>query len=215
MANLNFGNAASGALSGGALGATFGAPGAAIGAAGGGLLGLLGMGKGSKNKMKPISNFDPMQQALHNQQGQALQQGGGYGNLISMLQNMLDPDSAYYKDFENAQMNQFNEQILPGIGERFGGGFGSESGALSSSGFGQALGGAAAGLQSNLGMMKQQGVQGALSQLLGQYQQFQNQKPFMYNEKPGSAGLFDSMLPGLASGFGEALPGILQSRWGK
>ena len=149
---------------------------------------------GTDPKINKLSNFDPYQQAIHQQQGEALQGGGGYGNLIQQLQSMLDPESDYYKDFENAQMRQFNEEIIPGLGERFAG-VGANSGALSSSGFGQALGGAGAQLQSNIGLMKQQGVQNALQKLLGQYEGYQGQTTFDRYEKPGQQGMFQQFLP--------------------
>lgn len=63
-------------------------------------------------------------------------------------QNLLQPGNQSYQNFAQPFMNQFNEQILPQIAERFAG-----AGALSSSGFGQALGGAGAGLQSNLAQL--------------------------------------------------------------
>jgi len=151
---------------------------------------------GSKNKIKNKSSFDPYQQAINQQQGTALQGGGGYGNLIEQLQSMLNPESDYYKDSENAQMRQFNEEVIPGIAERFAGA-GANSGALSSSGFGQALGGAGAQLQSNQGLMKQQGVQSALQNLLRQYEGFQGQTTFDRYEKPGQQGVFQQFLPAL------------------
>lgn len=180
------------ALNLGGLGATLGLgiPGALMTKSGSNFL------LGKKPKISQMNNFDPLQQAIHQQQGSALQGGGGYGNLVQMLQEMLDPSSDYYKDFENAQMRQFNEETIPNIAERFAG-----AGALSSSGFGQALGAGASQLQSNLGLMRQSGVQNALKQLLGEYSGYQGQTAFDRYEKPGSEGLLSSLLPLLVKGY--------------
>lgn len=216
MPKTNWGSVGSGAATGASLGSIIPGVGtgvgAGVGALGGGLLGFLGGQE--ENKMKKLSNYDPYQQQQHNQMGQALQGGGGFGQLIEMLRGMMDPNSEYHQAFEDQQMGNFNEVTIPQLGERFGGGYGANSGALSSSGFGQALGAAGAGLQRDLAMNKQNTIQSALSTLLQQYQNFQQQKPFMYHEKPGSAGMIESMIPGLAQGFGKAIPGMLSSKFG-
>ncbi len=114
---------------------------------------------------KKISNFDKNQKRFFNQYAQnALQNQGGQQQAMGLLQSMLDPNSEFFKNFENQAMGKFNEQTLPNIAERFAGG-----GALSSSGFGQALGGAASGLQSDLATQKSNMIMQALQQLLGQY----------------------------------------------
>jgi ABC-type transporter Mla subunit MlaD len=128
-------------------------------------------------------------------------------DIKGLLQSMLDPNSDFFKNFENQQTNQFNEQTLPNIAERFAGG--AHGGALSSSGFGQALGGAASGLQSNLAAGKNDMILNALKQLLHQYnQETQNvlgAKPFDYQEKSGLGGGFMSGLDfnKLLSGLGQ------------
>lgn len=140
-----------------------------------------------------------LQQA--NQYDQGLLQGG-FGN-----QGALDQFSAPY-------LQQFQEQIAPRIAEQFAG-----AGALSSSGFGQALGGAGAGLQSQLAQLfsqlqgqaagRQQGQFQGLSQLGLGYQ------PFAYHEKPGNQGIFGSLLsslaPSLISGVGDLASGGIKS----
>lgn len=72
----------------------------------------------------------------------------GNNQFEDYYQNLLQPGNQSYQNFAQPFMNQFNEQTLPQIAERFAG-----AGALSSSGFGQALGGAASGLQSNLAQL--------------------------------------------------------------
>jgi hypothetical protein len=159
---------------------------------------------GQDDKIKQKSNFNPAQNQFFNQYTQKAQQDmGGMNDVMGLLQSMLDPNSDFFKNFENQQMNQFNEQTIPRLAEQFAGG--AEGGALSSSGFGQALSGAASGLQSNLAQGKSGMIMQALQQLMQQYnQQTQNvlgAQPFMYMNKPGNTGF----IPGVANAFAQGL----------
>lgn len=167
---------------------------------------------GSDDKIKQKSNFTPAQNQFFNQYTQQAQGGlSGMNDIMGLLQSMLDPNSDFFKNFEQQQLNQFNEQTLPNISERFAGG--AQGGALSSSGFGQALGGAASGLQSNLAAGKSGMIMQALQQLLQQYNQQTSNvlgaQPFSYVNKPGNAGLFPSaiskFMEGFGSGYGKSL----------
>ncbi len=163
---------------------------------------LKGSGGGG-DKMKKISNYSKEQEKYFKDYTKQAQQGlGGQQDAMGLLQSMLDPNSDFFKNFENQQMNQFNEQTLPNIAERFAGG-----GALSSSGFGQALGGAASGLQSNLAAGKSNLIMQALQQLLGQYnQQTQNvlnAQPFDYINKQGGGGATGGFMQGLSNMSGQ------------
>jgi len=171
------------------------------------LLGRLFGGGG--DKMKKVSNFDRNQKNFFNQYAQQAQQGlGGQQEIMGLLQSMLDPNSDFFKNFENQQMTQFNEQTIPRLAEQFAGG--AQGGALSSSGFGQALGGAASGLQSNLAAGKSGMIMQALQQLLNQYNQQTNTvlgaQPFDYINKQGGGG-FGS---GLSQGLSNISPGSFQ-----
>jgi hypothetical protein len=143
------------------------------------------------NDNKKVSNYDKNQQKFWNQYSQnATQNLGGQQDVMGLLQSMLNPNSDFFKNFENQQMNQFNEQTLPNIAERFAGG--AHGGALSSSGFGQALSGGAAGLQSNLAAGKSGMIMQALQQLMQQYNQQATNvlgaQPFDLQDKGGGLG---------------------------
>jgi hypothetical protein len=133
---------------------------------------------------------------------QQMMQGGGGLNLANQYdQSFLNGGQEAYNQFAAPYMQQFEEQLLPQIAERFAGG-----GALSSSGFGQALGGAASGFQANLAQLFSQ-LQGQAAQR--QQGQFQNlsqiglgYSPFAYHEKAGSVG---AMIP-LLEAFIKKLP---------
>ena len=174
---------------------------------------------GGDDKIKKKSNFNPQQQQffqqflgqLMNLQGQGGQggQGGGLENAFNLLQQYMDPNSQGYKDFEAPYLNEFNEQTLPGIAERFAGG--AQGGALSSSGFGQALGGAASQYKSNLTGMKQNlqksNLMDFINTYLNQTSQALGASPFMYANRPGNAGVIPGALSGFAGGLGRGFGG--------
>jgi hypothetical protein len=152
---------------------------------------ILGSGGGNKK----VSNFDKNQKKFWDQYTQNAQQGlSGQQDIMGILRSMLDPNSEYFKGFEEQQMNQFNEQTIPQLAEQFAGG--AQGGALSSSGFGQALGAAGAGLQANLAGGRQQMIINALNQLMNQYNQQATNvlgaRPFDLQDKGG----------GFSGGFG-------------
>src|SRR5271170_2333198 len=81
---------------------------------------------------------------LNGQQNDVLQQilkmvqqsGGGVEQAFQLLQGYLDPNSEQYKNFEAPYLQQFNQQTIPGLAEKFAGYGGGLGGGLSSSGFG-------------------------------------------------------------------------------
>lgn len=152
---------------------------------------------GSPDKLKQIPTGTPEQTALHNnllQQAMGMSQpGGGYNQAQQYYNSLLQPGNDAYNNFAAPYMNQFQEQTLPGIAERFAG-----AGALSSSGFGQALGGAGAGLQSQLAQLFAQLQSQAAGQQTNQYNQLAQQglghQQFAYQQQPGSAGFLGPFL---------------------
>jgi hypothetical protein len=172
---------------------------------------------GSKDKLKKVSTGTKQQQAFHGdilgQLQQMLGQGGGYNQSQQYYQNLLQPGNQSYEQFAAPYLNQFQEQILPEIAERFAG-----AGALSSSGFGQALGGAGAGLQSQLAQlfaMLQNQAAGAQTNQFNQLSQTGlGYQPFAYQQKQGSGGLFGSLAGGLGLGLGGPLGGAIGSGLG-
>jgi hypothetical protein len=134
---------------------------------------------------KKVSNYDKAQKGIYNKIGNSLNQGQGYDRAMGLLQGYLDPNSSVYQNFEAPYLNQFNEQIVPQLAERFAG-LGANSGALSSSGFAQALGGAGAGLTANLAGLKANLQRSSIQDILGQYQNFLANQPFSYvDQTPG------------------------------
>jgi hypothetical protein len=227
----NYGSATSGALSGAATGASLGSfipgIGTAIGAAGGGILGgLAGLfgGGAKKDKTRQFENLLPEQknQLLNILQQMGALQGpqGSYGMAQNYLNDMISGSPEAYSRFAAPYETQFQEQTLPGIAERFAGlGGGLGGGALSSSGFAQALGGAGTQFRSNLAGLYAQLQQQAANQALGQYNNLASLglgiRPFENAYQPGStgfaggagAGLLQGIGAGIGQGFGTGLSG--------
>lgn len=132
-------------------------------------------------------------------------QGGGFNAANqydqSLLQGGPGQQGNAYDQFSQPYLQQFNEQILPSIAERF-----ARMGALSSSGFGQSLGGAASGLQSSLAQLFSQLQGQASGRQQGQFQNLSQiglgYSPFAYNEKQGTQSALGPLLTAFSSAFG-------------
>lgn len=159
---------------------------------------------GKKGKMEQLPTMTPEQQQLLSQLLQGL--GGPMGMGLENIMGILSGDPEALEAFQAPAMRQFEEQIVPGIAERF---TGMGGGAQQSSAFQQALGGAGASLAERLSAQKaglQSGAMGQLSQLLGLGM---GAKPFGYQYTPGSQGFFGAMAPGMGGGIGMGLSSLL------
>jgi len=153
-----------------------------------------------------------LQQLLGGLQGQSsnIQQSPLFQQGSSFLQNLLSGSPEATAAFEAPYMRQFNEQIVPGLAERFSG---LGAGAQRSSAFSQALGAAGAGLNENLASLQQQynlqnrGFdQNLLGMLLGQGSQPSFENLF----RPREAGFLENSANKLV----DYLPTILGALFG-
>lgn len=132
------------------------------------------LGAGSSSKKYPTMSKD--QQALQDQiikligpkLSESLNPSSTTMGGQKFLEDLYAPGSEGQKAFEAPYLRQFNEEIIPGIGERFAG-----VGGLSSSAFQQELGQAGAGLSEKLAALRT----GNQLQGLGAAQQY-GQQPF-------------------------------------
>lgn len=169
---------------------------------------------GTDDQTNQLSNYNPQQQQFFDNFLQHLMgmqgEGGGVGKATNILNQYLDPQSDIYKNFEAPYRQEYEQQTIPMLAERFAGA-GAQGGALSSSGFGQALGAAGANLQTNLAQMKSNMQRQSIGDILGLYQnmsgQALNARPFDYQFKPGSQGLVPSALTAFAGGLGRSFGG--------
>jgi len=168
---------------------------------------------GSKDKLKKVPTGSPEQQGLHNDiLSQAMgmsQQGGGYDLAQQYFNSLLGGNQQQaFDQFSSPYLQQFEEQMLPQIAERFAG-----MGALSSSGFGQALGGASSGLQSQLAQLFSQLQGQSAGQQYNQYNQLSQQglgyQPFAYNKQRGSTGFLAPLLGGIGTSMAGPIGGAM------
>jgi len=164
---------------------------------------------GKPEKLKQFPTGTPQQEGLHNNilsQAMGMQQnGGGYDLAQQYFNNLLGGNQQQaFDQFSAPYMQNFQEQMLPQIAERFAG-----MGALSSSGFGQALGGAASGLQGQLAQLFSQLQGQAAGQQYNQYNQLSqtglNHQPFGYQQQQGSSGFLGNLLGGMSGPLGPTL----------
>lgn len=138
-------------------------------------------------------------------QNPLFQQGSNF------LQQLLSGSPESTQAFEAPAMRQFNEQIVPGLAERFSG---LGAGAQSSSAFQQALGQAGAGLSENLQALRSGLQMSALPQALGYAQQpINNLQGFgqlglgsqSFGYVPKQQGFLKQLMTALAGGAGQGL----------
>ena len=163
-------------------------------------------GKGDKN-IQQSTLTGTQGSFLENLLGQLNQMSGGGGGMQQAMQTLmgfLDPNSEQYKNFEAPYMQEFQQQTIPGLAERFAGLGGGMGGGLSSSGFGQALGAAGSNLQTQLAQMKSNMQRQAAGDIFGQYNQMSGQglgtRAFENQYQPGNTGLVGQAVSGLAGG---------------
>lgn len=160
---------------------------------------------GGNDQMSRVPTMTRSQKGLLSQLMKMLnpqgQLGGAQQGAINYQQQLMDPSSQAVDQFAQPYMNQFNQQTIPGLAERFAG-MGAMGGGLSSSGFGQALGAAGGNLQAQLAQLKAGLGQQAAQSLMGQYGNLTGMglsaQPFGYQQQAPSA--LGGMLQGWAQG---------------
>lgn len=165
---------------------------------------------GNKDKMKQQSLMNPQQEEGLNQFFQnPINKNPLYQSGNNFIQRLLSGDPELMKQFEQPYLNNFNENIAPGIAERFAG-MGTGGGASSSSGLQNSLAQAGRGLQSDLAAMRGNMQLQGLNQGLQYAQQPLNNllagaglKTFENTYQPGNQGLLGGVFQGLSSGFSQ------------
>lgn len=154
---------------------------------------------GRSPEMKQASKFTPQQQDFQSMLLQML--GGPTGEGMNWLQQILGGDESAFAEFEAPIKRQFEQEVVPGIAERFAGmGTG---GAQNSSAMQQTMGRAGQELSENLAAMRAGLKSDALSKLaglmgIGQQQGVEN----MY--QPYEPGVFDQFARGAGAGAGKS-----------
>lgn len=138
-----------------------------------------------------------------------------YKSGQSYLQGILAGGPNATAEFSAPYMHQFNQQIAPGLAQRFAG-MGTGNGALGSSAFNQTMATAGSGLQATLAALRQQLMGQSANQALAYAQQpFANKyqglqtRAFENIARPDQPGFLGALLPGLLQGGAMALGGGL------
>lgn len=186
------------------------------------LAAMAGMGAINKftstpDKVRKIGTQTPEQQQALSQLFQMLGGGGGLGQGAGQgsqfLSDLLNPQSQAYASMEKPYMQQFEQQTVPGLAERFAG-FGGLGGGLQSSGFGQALSSAGGNLQAQLAAMRTgtqtQAANSLLQKYLGGLGLGLGAQAFQPAYQPGNTGLFGPAL----SSFAQYLPFAMSQGFG-
>lgn len=165
--------------------------------------GLVG-GDDKSSQPQKLPTMAPGQEKLHNLiTSMSEANAGGANSAFDLLKQYMDPNSDVYRNFEAPYMQQFQQQTVPQLAEQFGG-FGANSGALSSSGFGQALGAAGSNLQTNLAQMKSGMQRNAINDFLSNFMnmtgQSLNKDPFAYHQQDKGGGFESGFGSGASSG---------------
>lgn len=207
----NFGQAASGAMTGAGLGSSFGPIGMGIGAGVGGLAGLFGGGAGGKRGGGPqeISTFDPQQQQLYDQYAQGLQGQGPFANLFNF--DAQQAGNVFEQNVAAPAQRSYQENIVPQITGQFrGAGLGQSTFA------GEALAKSGRDVQESLNaqraQMMFQGQQGAQQRQLGGLQNILGQQTFGMAAPQQERGLLDQILGSLGPHAARGLADYLGSR---
>ena len=169
--------------------------------------GLGSMFGGTPGRIEALPTMAPEQQALLGQLAGGL--GGQGGPLAGGLQNLQQMLSGGAGAFEAPAMRQFQEQIVPGIAERF---TGMGAGAQQSSAFGQQLGQAGAGLAEQLAMQRSGMQERGMGQLMSLLGLGMGTSPFQYQQIPGQQGALSGLLGGLGRGLGQ-MGATLGTQW--
>lgn len=182
---------ATGALGGASTGASIGSVipgvGTAIGAGIGGLVGGIAGLFGKKKKKKKVSAFDKRQQALNENQHQAVLGKGPLADLYN-----YDPEAAnavFDQNIANPAYRKFQEDVIPGITGQF-----RSNGLMTSSYAGDAISKLARDVQENLNAQRTQYLYGeqqdARTAKRNAVDSLQNRQTFAY-DKNASGGGFD------------------------
>jgi hypothetical protein len=164
---------------------------------------------GNESEMNPFNKMVLQQLLKMMKSGGGLEGNELFGGGSDFLQKLLSNDPQQMQQFQQPYLENFQQNIVPDIANRFAG-MGTGASGLSSSGFQQTLAQAGRGLQSDLASMRgQQQLQG-LPQALQYAQQPISNKlaaaqsiPGQYFEKPGQAGFLQNFAQGVGQGAGK------------
>ena len=151
---------------------------------------------GKKGGIERAPRFTDEQMQLFNQYLGNI--GGAQGMGLDWLQGILSGEPGAFEAFEAPMKRQFEQEVIPTIGERFAGA--GSHGATSASGLNQSLSQAGRELTQNLAQLRGGLQQSALGQLQGMLgMAYQPTFESLYRQPTMGA------VPGLAGGIGQGI----------
>lgn len=164
---------------------------------------------GQRDQNRQLPTINPQQQqALQGYFGNPIQNNPNYQSGADYLQRLLSNDPELMQQMQAPYLQNFEQNIVPGIANRFAG-MGTGSGGLNSSGLYNSLGQAGRDLQTQLaGLHSQNQLQGLGQSLNYAQQPYSNAlagigiRPFENVYQPGNTGLFGQAGQGFAQGAG-------------
>lgn len=166
---------------------------------------------GSDSSMDPYNQqaLNTILQMLKGKNG--IEQNQAYQGGNDFLRRLFSNDPQQLQEFQQPYLDNYNENIVPDIANRFAG-MGTGASGLSSSGFQQTLAQSSRGLQKDLAQMRGQQQLGALTSALQYAQQPISNKlaaaqsvPGQYYETPGQSGFLQSFAQGAGQGIGKGI----------
>jgi hypothetical protein len=168
-------------------------------------------GQSSKTKKKEL--YTPEQMQFLRQLIGSLGGGEGGGGFLDYYKNLLGGEGGQgdFEAFAEPYRQQFQNETIPMLAERFagigGGQGGGMSGALSSSGFGQSLSSAGSNFNAQLAQLYAGLRQQAAGQMAGLAGTALGAQPYYLKQRQASPGLLQSALSSFAQGAGSAIGG--------
>lgn len=153
---------------------------------------------GGRGKVKQAPTLTPQQQGLQQQLMSGLQGGPSSIPGLDYLQQLMSNDPNAFAAYEAPAMRQFQQEIVPGIAERF---TGMGMGSRNSGAFQQQIASAAGRLSQDLAAQRANLRQGAMGQLMGMYGQAMQPQFTNYYQQP-QQGFFPGLLGGMGQGLG-------------
>lgn len=167
----------------------------------------MGFWTGDKPKLRKKQAYSDNQMQFFDQLLGMLGGGEGGGGFLDYFSNLLGGEGGQgdFESFAEPYRQQFQNETIPMLAERFAGAGGGMGGALSSSGFGQSLSSAGSNFNAQLAQLYAGLRQNAAGQMAGLAGTALGAQPYAFSQTQGSPGLLSTGLGAFMGGAGKAL----------
>ena len=167
----------------------------------------MGFWTGEKAKLRKKQAYSDEQMQFFNQFLSMLGGGENGGGFMDYFSNLLGGEGGQgdFEGFAEPYRQQFQNETIPMLAERFAGAGGGMGGALSSSGFGQSLSSAGSNFNAQLAQLYAGLRQNAAGQMAGLSQTALGAQPFAFSQRQASPGFLSTAGSALLGGIGSGL----------